>query len=112
MAMVRDYWTPLALSLILLAITLLVWASGDGVLGRTLTDAWIRAVLVVGLYIFIGNSGVLVFGHIAFTLIGYLLAWGALMFGIFHASHGQIGGYINPYEILVVAGCAVGTITS
>ena len=43
---------------------------------RTLTDAWIRAVLVVGLYIFIGNSGVLVFGHIAFTLIGaYATAW-------------------------------------
>jgi chemotaxis protein MotA len=42
------------------------------------------------------------------TLIGYLLAWGALSFGIFHASHGQIGGYINPYEILVVGGCAVG----
>jgi branched-chain amino acid transport system permease protein len=76
LALVRLYWTPLALSLILLAITVLVWAMGDGVLARTVTDAWIRAVLVVGLYIFIGNSGVLVFGHIAFTLIGaYATAW-------------------------------------
>lgn len=76
LALVRVYWTPLALSLILLAMTLLVWATGDGILARTLTDAWIRAVLVVGLYIFIGNSGVLVFGHIAFTLIGaYATAW-------------------------------------
>ena len=51
-------------------------ATGDGVLARTVTDAWIRAVLVVGLYIFIGNAGVLVFGHIAFTLIGaYATAW-------------------------------------
>ena len=74
--LVRDYWTPLALALILLAITVLVWLSGDGVLARTVTDAWIRAVLVVGLYIFIGNAGVLVFGHIAFTLIGaYATAW-------------------------------------
>jgi chemotaxis protein MotA len=42
------------------------------------------------------------------TLIGYLLAWGALGYGIFHASHGAIGGYINPAEILVVGGCALG----
>jgi branched-chain amino acid transport system permease protein len=76
LALVRLYWTPLALSLILLAITVLVWATGDGVLARTVTDAWIRAVLVVGLYIFIGNSGVLVFDHFAFTLIGaYATAW-------------------------------------
>jgi branched-chain amino acid transport system permease protein len=76
LTLVRLYWTPLALSLILLAITVLVWTTGDGVLARTVTDAWIRAVLVVGLYIFIGNSGVLVFGHIAFTLIGaYATAW-------------------------------------
>lgn len=76
LALVRTYWTPLALALILLAVTVLVWLSGDGVLARTVTDAWIRAVLVVGLYIFIGNAGVLVFGHIAFTLIGaYATAW-------------------------------------
>ena len=42
------------------------------------------------------------------TIIGYVLAWGALAFGIYHASHGAIGGYINPTEMLVVAGCAFG----
>lgn len=42
------------------------------------------------------------------TLLGYLLAWGALAFGIFHASHGKIGSYINPTELLVVFGCAFG----
>lgn len=42
------------------------------------------------------------------TIIGYVLAWGALAFGIWHASHGAIGGYINPYEMLVVGGCALG----
>ena len=29
LALVRLYWTPLALSLILLAITALVWATGE-----------------------------------------------------------------------------------
>ena len=36
----------------------------------------IRVVAVVGLYIFIGNSGILSFGHIAFMSIGaYASAW-------------------------------------
>src|SRR5450432_4102271 len=42
------------------------------------------------------------------TVIGYVLAWGALAYGIFHASHGAVAAYINPAEILVVGGCAFG----
>ncbi|MDW8263012.1 MAG: MotA/TolQ/ExbB proton channel family protein [Phycisphaerales bacterium] len=42
------------------------------------------------------------------TLIGYLLAWGALAYGMFHASHGALGAYIKPGEILLVGGCALG----
>jgi branched-chain amino acid transport system permease protein len=102
LALVRIYWTPLALSLILLAMTLLVWATGDGVLARTLTDAWIRAVLVVGLYIFIGNSGVLVFGHIAFTLIGaYATAW--LTLSVFKKSFAlQLPAILADYQYPVL----------
>ncbi len=75
-AAARLFWPPLALSLALLAIVVAVWASGDGVLARTVTDALIRAVLVIGLYIFIGNSGILSFGHVTFMLVGaYGTAW-------------------------------------
>jgi branched-chain amino acid transport system permease protein len=75
-AVLRDYWTPISLAVILLAIVAAVWATGDGLLARTVTDALIRVVLVVGLYIFVGNSGVLSFGHIAFMLVGaYGTAW-------------------------------------
>src|SRR3954468_12701783 len=42
------------------------------------------------------------------TLIGYLLAWGALAYGAYHASHGALGAYIKPGEILLVGGCALG----
>ena len=74
--LLQRFWTPLALSLALLAIVVAAWATSDGILARTVTDALIRVVLVVGLYIFIGNSGVLSFGHIAFMLIGaYGTAW-------------------------------------
>ncbi len=75
-AVLRDYWVPISLAAILLAIVGVVWATGDGLLARTVTDALIRVVLVIGLYIFIGNSGVLSFGHIAFMLVGaYGTAW-------------------------------------
>ena len=40
------------------------------------------------------------------TLIGYLLAWGALLYAIL--SHGSINAYINIGEIVVVGGCALG----
>ncbi len=38
------------------------------------TDALVKVVIVVALYVFIGNSGVLSFGHISFVAIG---AWTA-----------------------------------
>jgi len=76
MAALRAVWTPLVLAAILLLVVVVVGATGDGVLARTVTDALIRVVLVIGLYIFIGNSGVMAFGHIAFTMIGaYATAW-------------------------------------
>lgn len=42
------------------------------------------------------------------TLIGYVLAWGALLYGMFHATHGELGAYIIPAELLIVGGCAFG----
>jgi chemotaxis protein MotA len=42
------------------------------------------------------------------TIIGYLLAWGSLLYGMHHASHGALGAYIKPGEILLVGGCALG----
>ena len=42
------------------------------------------------------------------TIIGYVLAWGAVFYGMYHATHGKIGAYMNPAELLLVVGCAVG----
>lgn len=45
-------------------------------LNRIVVDALIYVILVVGLYIFVGNSGVLSFGHMGFMTIGaYASAW-------------------------------------
>ena len=42
------------------------------------------------------------------TVIGYVLAWGAVVYGMYHATHGHISAYVNPAELLLVMGCAVG----
>ena len=75
-AVARYFWEPTILGLGLVVICLIVWGSGDKVIERSLIVALIQIVTVVGLYVFIGNSGVLAFGHMAFALIGgYAVAW-------------------------------------
>ena len=74
--LLEAYSTPIVLSLILTTVVVATWLSGDRVFAQTVTDTLIRVMLVVGLYIFVGNSGVLAFGHIAFTMVGaYATAW-------------------------------------
>lgn len=76
LTIVRYFWEPVALAGLLLVITAVVAASGNEVLIFTVTNALIETVLVIGLYIFIGNSGILAFGHISYAMIGaYAAAW-------------------------------------
>jgi chemotaxis protein MotA len=42
------------------------------------------------------------------TVLGYGIAWGALGFGMWHVTHGHIGPYIKPTEVILVGGAAVG----
>lgn len=72
----RRLDTPLVLCAGLLAIAVAVALFGSGSLQRTATEMLIRVVTVVGLFIFIGHSGVMSFGHIAFMGVGaYGVAW-------------------------------------
>ena len=75
-SMLRRYWPLAALCAIL---TLLVGVSsliGSEQLQVTLTEMLIRLIVVVGIYTFIGNAGILSFGHIGFMCIGaYAAAW-------------------------------------
>lgn len=73
---IARHQTPAILILLLgllAASTTLFEAEG---LQVTLTEMFIRVVAVVGLYVFIGNSGIISFGHIGFMCIGaYAAAW-------------------------------------
>lgn len=68
-------WTFLVLGIPVAAAALLLAATGP-VLSRVVTDTLIKLTMVVGLYIFIGNSGIFSFGHAAFIVVGsYASAW-------------------------------------
>lgn len=72
----RTVSTPVILALILAAIALGAWFLHSGPLNQTVIDLLIRVILVVGLYVFIGNSGVISFGHVGFVCLGaYATAW-------------------------------------
>lgn len=72
----RTWTTPVILIAILAVLELAALAVGSGPFNQTIIEIFIRVVLVVGLYVFIGNSGVISFGHIGFTCLGaYMTAW-------------------------------------
>jgi branched-chain amino acid transport system permease protein len=72
----RTYSTPLILIAMLLVLVLLTMIVGTGSFTRTIVELFIRVAFVVGLYVFIGNSGVMSFGHASFMCIGaYAAAW-------------------------------------
>jgi branched-chain amino acid transport system permease protein len=72
----RTISTPIILVAILVALALLAYFAGNKPFNQTIIELFIRVILVVGLYVFIGNSGVMSFGHIGFTCLGaYMTAW-------------------------------------
>lgn len=66
----------LALVVPLAVIVLLSVQFASPGIQRNVTEALILLVLAVGLYIFVGNSGIMSFGHMAFSAIAaYATAW-------------------------------------
>jgi branched-chain amino acid transport system permease protein len=76
MRRVREWWPVLSLSVALVVIVALaMWLGGEQI-RVTLTEMLIRMTVVVATYLFIGNSGILSFGHIGFMCIGaYAAGW-------------------------------------
>jgi branched-chain amino acid transport system permease protein len=67
------------LIVVLLAVALVGYAiapDGRGALVRLFVNFFITVVIVVGLQVFVGNSGVISYGHSAFVGVGaYVTAW-------------------------------------
>jgi len=74
--LIRYFWPLVVLCVGLLIIVAIVDASGDIILAQTLVEGLVRIVIVAALYLFIGNSGIISFGHIGFVMVGaYATAW-------------------------------------
>lgn len=74
--LIARHATPVILSLALLAAVLLLTCFATPLIVHVGIGILISVVLVVGLYIFVGNSGILSFGHLGFaTVSAYATAW-------------------------------------
>ena len=89
--LLRRAWPALTLAIALIALVVIIDLTGLGIAKLAATEALVKMVVVIGLYIFIGNSGIVSFGHISFMAIGaYMAAWltccprvkGTLMHGL------------------------------
>lgn len=68
--------TPFILIAMLLVAALVLTLLGDRSLQRAAAEALVYVTFVVGFWIFVGNSGVISFAHVAFACIGaYVSAW-------------------------------------
>ncbi len=73
---IRAVWPLVSLVAIVNVLVLLASASGSAAWRTTTTAMLISVVMVVGLYTFVGLSGVMSFGHVGFMAIGaYVTAW-------------------------------------
>jgi branched-chain amino acid transport system permease protein len=68
-AWLREVYSLATLLLLVVGVTLLA-SLGSPVLRNVLVNMLITLTLVVGLYIFVGNTGIISFGHIGFMAIG------------------------------------------
>jgi branched-subunit amino acid ABC-type transport system permease component len=66
----ETLWPLAALAAIACAVTIVAWGLGPGSLDRVVVGMVINLIVVVGLYTFVGLSGVFSFGHAAFMAIG------------------------------------------
>jgi branched-chain amino acid transport system permease protein len=69
-ALARRVWAPLFLCAVVVVSWAVVEQLGDVVYTRTAVKMFVFLIVVLGLQIFSGNSGVLSFGHISFVMVG------------------------------------------
>ncbi|MCA0851322.1 branched-chain amino acid ABC transporter permease [Salipiger thiooxidans] len=71
-----GYLWPLVVWGVVIVALSLALASISPAMARIVTDTLIKLIIVTGLYIFVGNSGILSFGHGAFLIVSaYASAW-------------------------------------
>lgn len=76
MVYIQRFFPVLSLIIPLVVVSSLIEILGSASNERVATEALIRLVFAIGLYIFSGNSGIVSFGHMTFSAIAaYACAW-------------------------------------
>lgn len=87
--------TPLLAMVALVAAVALIGAGASEASSKTITETLVTVLVVVGLYLFVGNSGVLSFGHVAFMALGaYTTAWLTIPAGLKAATLPDLPGFL------------------
>jgi branched-chain amino acid transport system permease protein len=109
---IRTFWPCLAWIVALALLTFAI-SSISPPMGRVVTDTLIKLVMVTGLYIFVGNSGILSFGHGAFLIIGaYASAWLTIPVMMKKIILPHLPAFLQSFSVTPVAGLAVGMIAA
>jgi branched-chain amino acid transport system permease protein len=105
----RDHWTTFfILAAIILAVAIVATISGP-VIERVAIDMLIKITLVIGLSIFIGNSGILSFGHASFSAIGgYSSAWFTMPLTAKKIFLPKLPAFILATQLSLPVGAAIG----
>lgn len=102
--------TPLLAMAGLVSAVALIGAGGSEGFSKTITETLVTVLVVVGLYLFVGNSGVLSFGHVAFMALGaYTTAWLTIPPGLKTATLPDLPGFLaeahtSPVVAVLVSG--------
>ena len=110
--------TPVAgPSLLVIAVVAIVAGVGDAGLNRIATLGLVNLILVVGLYTFVGNSGILSFGQMSFMAVGAYIS-GALTIPLTMRNvllpnlPGPLGTELLPTVPAIVLGAAVAAVVA
>jgi branched-chain amino acid transport system permease protein len=122
-SVLRGLVTPMLLIAAVGVVTFIGILGGDQV-QTSLTEMLIRMVVVVGIWVFVGNSGIISFGHVGFMCIGaYAAAWATvdpnwksimltglpdfLQNGQYPVSYAIVGGAVLAAAVALVIGFAI-----
>jgi branched-chain amino acid transport system permease protein len=118
LALFDDYNTLLFLSMPLILIAVVVNQYGSAVLQRIILTMFINLTLVLGLQVFMGNSGILNFSHMGFMGIGaYASVICSMTPQIKSYSIPHLYEFLNPVHLpfwmaLLVGGCVAAVIAA
>lgn len=110
---ILDSAIPPAVLIILLAVVVVLTRGASRIIQREVTSMLILVVVVVGLYVFMGTSGILSFGHISFmALAAYAAAFATIPAAIKGASYRRLPEVLQNFEAPWFVGVMIGALAA